>query len=102
MLAAPFFLRLVRGKLGMRVALLTALTFATVVTTSSYLAADKHGDAVTLNEVDGRKFDDILKQHRGRFVLVDFWATWCAPCKQMFPKTVELNEKYKDQGLDVI
>jgi cytochrome c biogenesis protein CcmG, thiol:disulfide interchange protein DsbE len=35
-------------------------------------------------------------------VIVDFWATWCEPCKKSFPKLQDLNVKYKTSGLQII
>lgn len=39
---------------------------------------------------------------RGRVVLLEFWATWCKPCQEMFPKLKELDETYRARGLEVI
>lgn len=38
----------------------------------------------------------------GKVVIVDFWATWCEPCKKAFPKLQELNVKYKASGLEIV
>jgi cytochrome c biogenesis protein CcmG, thiol:disulfide interchange protein DsbE len=43
-----------------------------------------------------------LARYRGRIVLVDFWASWCAPCRQSFPWLNEMQAKYRDSGLVVI
>lgn len=43
-----------------------------------------------------------LSSLRGRVVLIDFWATWCGPCRIGLPKTQELHDKYKDKGLAVL
>ena len=43
-----------------------------------------------------------LKGTAGKVVLVDFWATWCEPCKKSFPKLQDLNVKYKSQGLVIV
>ena len=39
---------------------------------------------------------------KGKVVLVDFWATWCAPCREALPKVKQVYAQYHDQGLEVI
>jgi thiol-disulfide isomerase/thioredoxin len=41
-------------------------------------------------------------QYHGKYLLIDFWASWCGPCRQAIPKVKELYNKYKDQGFDVV
>ena len=66
--------------------------------------ADRQGPAqdVALRVLDEAKFAETLKQYRGRVVLVDFWATWCRPCKELFPHTVQLHRDLADRGLAVV
>lgn len=49
---------------------------------------------------DGLK-QEVLKQ-RGKVVLVDFWASWCLPCKKGFPHVMELHGKYAKEGFVVL
>ena len=43
-----------------------------------------------------------LKKLRGKVVVIDFWATWCSPCRAVIPSLVETYEKYKNDGLVVL
>ena len=43
-----------------------------------------------------------LSSYRGKGVLVNFWATWCGPCKLEMPWLVELQNKYQQQGFEVV
>lgn len=43
-----------------------------------------------------------LARYRGKVVLVDFWASWCTPCRKSFPWLNEMQRKYGEQGLVII
>lgn len=48
------------------------------------------------------KFDGSLPDLKGRVVLIDFWASWCAPCKKSFPVMKELHDKFNERGLTIV
>lgn len=50
--------------------------------------------------INGESLD--LDNYKGKVVLLDFWATWCAPCRVEMPNVVRLHEKYGDEGFEII
>ncbi len=55
-----------------------------------------------LTAVNGSKEALSLKEMHGQVVLLDFWGTFCEPCKKSFPKLEELNHKYASKGLRIV
>ena len=43
-----------------------------------------------------------LSAHKGKVVVVDFWASWCVPCRRSFPWMDEMQDKYREQGLVIV
>ena len=71
------------------------LNFCTTSNEDSSLAPD-----FALEDVNGNKVS--LSDFKGKVIILDFWATWCRPCRIEIPFFVKLYEKYKDEGLVII
>ena len=54
----------------------------------------------TLKDADGKTVH--LSEYRGKVVLLDFWATWCDPCRLEIPWFIDLQRKNKDRGFEVL
>ncbi len=64
-----------------------------------FLAVGSEAPDWTLKTGDGREVS--LKGLRGKIVLLDFWATWCGPCRMAMPDVEKLHQKYKDKPVAV-
>jgi thiol-disulfide isomerase/thioredoxin len=56
--------------------------------------------ALQLPNVDGK--DESLAQWRGKLLVVNFWATWCAPCREEMPEFVRFQEEFGAKGLQFV
>ena len=55
---------------------------------------------LALKDTNGKTFK--LSDFKGKVVLLNFWATWCPPCREEMPDLIELQRKYRTAGLQVI
>jgi peroxiredoxin len=83
--------------MGKRV--LAAIVLLVAITTATPAAPLKAPD-FNLTGIDGKSV--TLSRLKGNVVLLDFWATWCPPCREEIPGFVELHKRYGKQGLVVI
>ena len=56
------------------------------------ISKDPNGNEIALSEYAGK----------GKYVLLDFWASWCPPCREEMPNLVNLYEKYKDKNFEIV
>ena len=76
-----------------------AIMLATVVCSSPSLAGELAPD-FTLRDIDGK--DVKLSTFKGKVVMVNFWATWCGPCKIEMPHLDKMDREFEDKGFEVI
>jgi cytochrome c biogenesis protein CcmG, thiol:disulfide interchange protein DsbE len=79
----------------------------TVFTSASFAQTDpppkpasKPLPNLILDTLDGQKWN--LHENRGRIVLINFWATWCEPCRTETPMLIKLGKEYKPRGLEIV
>jgi cytochrome c biogenesis protein CcmG/thiol:disulfide interchange protein DsbE len=98
--------RRMRRKFAARILILIAIVGAYAIyrhrgpATNSRAAQHAFAPDFTLPQLSGPPLK--LSDYRGKVVLLDFWATWCEPCRVETPFLVDLQNKYRDQGLQII
>jgi len=55
---------------------------------------------IVLKDLDGIEHD--LLDYKGKILIVNFWATWCGPCKKEIPDFIQLKDEYGERGLEII
>jgi cytochrome c biogenesis protein CcmG, thiol:disulfide interchange protein DsbE len=83
--------------------ILRLLSVFTVIFLASYSnASEKKVKApdFTLVDISGKSVS--LSQYLGKIVIIDFWATWCPPCRMSIPELVQLQNKYREKGLVIL
>src|SRR5438552_9792183 len=77
-------------------ALIILLTAAGVVFAQQKLAPPK------LTPIDETGYAKLVASHKGKVVLIDFWATWCKPCRAETPAIVKMANQLAARGLEVV
>jgi thiol-disulfide isomerase/thioredoxin len=60
-------------------------------------------DAVKTNVIDAEDLENLVRSpENNKPLLINFWATWCGPCRVEFPDLVEIDRDYREKGLDFV
>jgi peroxiredoxin len=76
------------------------VAFSAMLASSAF--AQDVGQPAPAFDVPGTSANVRLADMKGKVVYVDFWASWCAPCKQSFPWMNEMQAKYGPRGLQIV
>lgn len=98
---APLFRFVHNANVMRRIVLLLALALAAALAVPAH--AIEAGQAAPAFSLPTAKGDPVaLDQLRGKVVYVDFWASWCGPCRRSFPWMAEMQQKYGPKGFVVL
>jgi len=80
----------------------TAIAAVMLLAAGTALAAPQAKAPRDPEMIDIRGFQKILEQNHGKALLVNFWATWCEPCRDEYPMLNELAKQYASKGVQVV
>lgn len=75
------------------------ILFTFILFSQNSMAAFNQAPAIDLPGTDGNV---QLEDYRGKVVYLDFWASWCEPCKKSFPWMHQMKANYADQGFEIV
>jgi len=79
-----------------------AIVAMVLVAAGAVLAAQQAKPPADPQLIDAQGLQKVLQQYRGKPVLLNFWATWCEPCRDEYPMLNELAKQYGPQGLQIV
>ncbi|MCK5075351.1 MAG: TlpA family protein disulfide reductase [Calditrichia bacterium] len=79
----------------------TLLLFVIITAGFSQVSTDKKAPDFTLPDMDGNNFQ-LSQNVEGKLTLINFWATWCMPCREEMKKLKKIQKKFKDKGLEIV
>jgi thiol-disulfide isomerase/thioredoxin len=56
----------------------------------------------TMKSIDGTDISALQEVKKNKLTLIDFWASWCGPCRQEMPNVINIYNEYKDKGFGII
>ena len=79
-----------------------AIIFAVLMAVSPIIAVGQtsHAPVLVLKDLRGRALR--LSDYKGKVVVLNFWATWCPPCRAEMPDLIRMQREYRSQGLQVV
>lgn len=80
--------------------LIALIAFILIVGATTFAAKEKPAPDFALTDLTGNEI--TLENLTGKVIFLNFWATWCGPCRHEIPDFIEFYEKYKEQGVEII
>lgn len=80
--------------------LIALIVFTLIVCAATFAAKEKPAPDFVLTDLAGNEI--TLDNLKGKVIFLNFWATWCGPCRHEIPDFNEFYDKYKEQGIEII